>query len=128
MNLDHPELLHLKSLDLDYPLRLGFVSDENLVDIYNLASVYCQPSFSEGFGLNPLEALACGTRVVSSDRGSLPEVLGNNVIYFDPYNINDIANGIKKSLTSKIIYPKSKFSWDQTAIQTLQVYNAILKS
>lgn len=131
MDLNHPELRHLidhKSYIINHVIRLGFVSDEDLVDLYNLASVYCQPSYSEGFGLNPLEALACGTPVASSNRGSLPEVLGDNAIYFDPDNVSDIADAIKKSLTSKIIYPKSKFSWKQTAFQTLQIYNDILKS
>jgi len=51
MNLDHPELIHLKNLDWSGVVRLGFVPDEDLVKIYNLASVYIQPSFYEGFGL-----------------------------------------------------------------------------
>lgn len=125
MNLIHPELSHLKSLDLDYPLRLGFVSDETLVDIYNLASVYCQPSFSEGFGLNPLEALACGTPVASSNRGSLPEVLGTNAVYFDPTDVEAMSQAIIEAQRFKGSKVQSSFSWEKTAKDTLQVYKSL---
>jgi glycosyltransferase involved in cell wall biosynthesis len=126
MDLNHPELIHLKFIDLDYPLRLGFVSDEDLVDIYNLASVYCQASFSEGFGLNPLEALACGTPVASSNRGSLPEVLGDNAVYFDPHDTQDIVKAIIGAQRHNGTKAQSKFSWDKTAKETLQVYKSIV--
>ncbi|MDP1743829.1 MAG: glycosyltransferase, partial [Candidatus Amesbacteria bacterium] len=96
-----------------------------LVDIYNLASVYCQASFSEGFGLNPLEALACGTPVASSNRGSLPEILGANAIYFDPNDTSQIADAILKAKNSKIDF-KSNLNWDKTAKETLQVYKSIV--
>jgi glycosyltransferase involved in cell wall biosynthesis len=128
MDLNHPELAHLKSLDLDYPLRLGFVADEDLVDIYNLASVYCQASFSEGFGLNPLEALACGTPVASSNRGSLPEVLGDNAVYFDPTDTKAISQAIMEAQKTPA---RNAFSiadaggWDKTAKETLQVYKSL---
>jgi len=127
MDLSHPELRHLKNLDFGNVIRLGFVSDEDLVDIYNLATVYCQPSFSEGFGLNPLEALACGTPVASSNLGSLSEILGDNAVYFDPYDVKAMSQAIITSMNNEpsTINP---FSWEQTAAQTLQVYNAILKS
>lgn len=124
MDLNHPELRHLKDLDFKNVIRLGFVSDEDLVTIYNLAMVYCQPSFSEGFGLNPLEALACGTPVASSNCGSLPEILGDDAIYFDPKDISQIANAILKAKNSKIDF-KSNFTWDKTAKETLVVYKSL---
>src|SRR3990167_9289158 len=65
-DLDHAELRHLKGLDWSNVTRLGFVSDKDLVKIYNLADVYVQPSLYEGFGLPVLEAFACGTPVVTS--------------------------------------------------------------
>ncbi|MBI5358738.1 glycosyltransferase family 4 protein [Candidatus Amesbacteria bacterium] len=124
MDLDHPELCHLKSLDLVYPLRLGFVSDEDLVDIYNLASVYCQASFSEGFGLNPLEALACGTPVASSNHGSLPEILGDSAVYFDPYDVKAMSQAIITSMKHKSP-TMNNFTWDKTAKETLTVYKSL---
>ncbi|NMC34224.1 MAG: glycosyltransferase family 4 protein, partial [Veillonellaceae bacterium] len=66
MNLNHSELRHLKSVDFSSVIRLGFVSDNDLVAIYNLATVVVQPSYYEGFGLPVLEALACGCSVAVS--------------------------------------------------------------
>lgn len=125
MSLSHLELTHLRSLDLDYPLRLGFVPDEELVDIYNLASVYCQPSFSEGFGLNPLEALACGTPVASSNRGSLPEVLGDNAVYFDPDDVSAMSQAIIEAQSHRGTRAQGELNWDKTARETLMVYKSL---
>lgn len=128
MDLSHPELVHLKGLDLSRVIRLGFVSTEDLVTIYNLASVYCQPSFAEGFGLPVLEALACGTPVAVSDTHSLPELVGDNGRYFDPHDFKDMAKAISNSIGT---HPRSvdpKFSWDNTARQVLQTYRNLLYS
>lgn len=127
----HPQLMHLNELEKlfkkDHVKRLGFVSDEDLVAIYNLASVYCQPSFAEGFGLPVLEALACGTAVACSRTHSLPEIAGKAAVYFDPYNIEDMAEAIKSAHDGKGEKQAKKFSWAQTATQTLAVYEQLLK-
>lgn len=124
LDLTHPELRHLQNIDWSRVIRTGFVPDPDLVDIYNLASVYCQPSFAEGFGLNPLEALACGTPVASSNRGSLPEILGKNAVYFDPEDIRSMSQAIISSMNHKPRTTNS-FSWDKTAIETLQIYQSL---
>jgi glycosyltransferase involved in cell wall biosynthesis len=116
--------------------RLGYVPDEELVGIYNLASVYCQPSFVEGFGLPLLEAMACGTPCISSDRSSLPEVGGDAVLYFDPEKtdemeeliINVVNNkNLSKRLKDAGIKRSQKFTWEKVANQLLTTYSDLLK-
>lgn len=115
-------------------LRLGFVEDENLVKLYNLATVYCQPSFYEGFGLPVLEAMACGCPVVAAKTSSLPEICGDAALMINPYDTNDLANGlsqilenagIARSLTNKGLKQVKKFSWEKTAKRTLSVYKVV---
>lgn len=124
MDLNHPELVHLKKVDWSGVLRLGFVQDEDLVKICNLADVYVQPSFYEGFGLPVLEALACDTPVACSNTKALVEILGNDVSYFDPYNVDDMARRIL-SPSKKVDLPR-KYSWQKTAEETLRVYQSLL--
>jgi len=118
-------------------LRLGFVPTEDLVAIYNLASVYVQPSFYEGFGLPVLEALSCGTPVVCARTSSLPEVGGKVAIYVNPYDIDDIARGISEVLrydamtrhkrVEEGLRWAKRFSWEKTAKETIKVYEKIVK-
>jgi len=123
LNLSHPELRHLRDINWSGVTRLGFVDD--LVDIYNLASVYCQPSLSEGFGLPVLEAQACGTPVACSRSGSLPEVAGDTVVYFDPYSVDNIVSSLSAAIKQKRVVVNT-FSWEKTASQTLMVYEELL--
>jgi glycosyltransferase involved in cell wall biosynthesis len=86
------------------PLPLGVssrgrVSDEELVDLYRSAAALVFPSLYEGFGLPPVEAMACGCPVAVSRVASLPEVCGNAAVYFDPTDTTDIARGIAEALT-----------------------------
>ena len=76
----------------------GFVPDRTLAALYRLASVFAFPSLYEGFGLPPLEAMACGTPVVTSRISSLPEVVGDAAILVDPYSVEDIADGLERVL------------------------------
>jgi len=76
----------------------GFVPDQTLAALYRMASVFAFPSLYEGFGLPPLEAMACGTPVVTSRISSLPEVVGDAAVLVDPYNVEDIASGIERVL------------------------------
>ena len=104
--------------------------DEELVDIYNLASVYCQASFAEGFGLPVLEAMACGTQVAISNTHSLSEIAGSAAEYFDPNNVSDISKALQKAIDNKfnVAAQAKKFSWEKTATQTLEAYRDILGS
>ena len=128
MDLNHTELRHLQEVDWSKVVRLGFVPDDDLVAIYNLASVYCQPSFAEGFGLPVLEAMACGTPVACSRTHSLPEIAGEAAEYFDPQDISDIVRAVKKAVNNKfdVISQAKKFSWEKTALETLRIYEEIL--
>jgi len=105
-------------------IQTGFISQEELIDLYNLANLFVFPSIYEGFGLPVLESLACGTPVACSKTSSLPEVGGEFAFYFDPLDENDIAMQIDKALHSQQD-PKElrkyalQFSWKKTAEKTL---------
>ncbi|MFH1661540.1 MAG: glycosyltransferase family 1 protein [Candidatus Falkowbacteria bacterium] len=110
---------------------LGYADASDKVYLYNLASLFVYPSFYEGFGFPPLEAMACGTPVVSSFSSSLPEVVGNAGLMVDPYNISDIARAmeqilIKKDLRYNLINKgfnqACKFKWENTAKQYLEYF------
>lgn len=114
----------------------GFVPDKDLVLIYNLASVYCQPSFYEGFGLPVLEAMACGTPVVTSKKASLPEVAGKAAVMVDPYNVDDIANGLtvaienedlREDLIQRGLKQAKKFSWEKVANESYRIYQRVMQ-
>lgn len=126
MNLNHAELRHLQGLDWSGVKRLGWVDDEDLVAIFNLASVYCKPSFAEGFGLAVLEAMACGTAVAVSRTHSLPEIAGDAAFYFDPYNMADMARAILEAKADGVAAQAQKFSWEKTARQTLEIYTQLI--
>jgi len=127
----------IKELDLNNRIKiLGYIPKKDLVAVYNLAAVYVQPSFYEGFGLPVLEAMACGTPVVCSKTASLPEVADKAALFINPYNINSIAGGIKRvlknsklknQLIKKGFNQVKKFSWQKTAQETIKVYHEVLK-
>lgn len=115
----------------------GFVTDRELVSLYKNAAVYVMPSLEEGFGIPLLEAMACECPVVSSIAGSLKEVGGEAVIYFDPENENDMVEKISKVLDDKKIRESlikkgeqryKEFSWKKMAKETLQIYENSLKN
>ncbi len=112
----------------------GFVDDSELAAWYNLATVFCFPSFYEGFGLPGLEAMQAGTAVAAANTSSLPEIYKNAAIYFDPCNPYDIADKIKTVIAdSKLradLIRKGKtiannYSWRKTAEETLKIYKKI---
>jgi len=109
----------------------GSVTDEELVTLYKNALSFVMPSFEEGFGIPILEAMAVGCPVVSSNAESLKEVGGDSAIYFDPANIEDMANkimyvqnnaSVRKQLIEKGKKRVKEFSWKKLAEQTLEVY------
>jgi glycosyltransferase involved in cell wall biosynthesis len=129
-----PDYIKLLSLQPDVKFT-GFVSDNDLPAIYSGAEVFCFPSLSEGFGLPGLEAQACGTPVVSSDRTCMPEIYAGGAIYFNPENINDIYKKLFLVLSDATVAKKiiaigiensKRFTWEQTAKNTLEVYREIL--
>jgi len=110
--------------------RLGFVADENMPYLYNLADIFIYPSLYEGFGLPVLETQACGCPVIASNVSSIPEVGGDSVLYIDPYNIEDIKEkmlrlakneSLKKDLIRKGFKNVKRFSWDKAAKEILDV-------
>jgi glycosyltransferase involved in cell wall biosynthesis len=109
---------------------LGYVSEEELSKIYNLATIFIYPSLYEGFGLPSLEALACGTPCIVSNVASLPEVCGNAVLYIDPLSSQDIKNKIlllahnkdlREELSQRSIIQASSFSWDKSASEHAKI-------
>lgn len=142
-NINHPELKSLKIVNRmiimngleDKVIRPGNIEVEELVGFYNLASVYIQPSHYEGFGLPVLEALSCGTPVLCSDKGSLPEIGGDAVVYFDPSNLRQFLSVLSDILENKPLQSKlsklglkraARFSWENLAEETKLVYQNIL--
>ena len=129
------KLINKLSLKKEVKL-LGFVPTGDLVKIYNLATLYIQPSFYEGFGFPVLEAMSCSCPVLSSNQASLPEVGGKAVEYFNPSNKTDLERKIEYLLSNKINLKKlrklgleqaKKFSWRKTAEQTAKVYQKLLE-
>src|SRR4051812_40081467 len=110
---------------------LGFVPFETLRCFYESAAAFVFPSRYEGFGLPPLEAMACGAPVVTSNTSSLPEVVGDAAIQVNPENVFDIARGIRdvlldenlrRDLIARGRVQASRFSWERTARQVLEIY------
>lgn len=108
----------------DSIIHTGIIEKSELIDLYNLADLFVFPSLYEGFGLPPLEAMACGTPVVCSNTSSLPEVVGNAAIMFDPTDIEEMKNTIIDTLNNNVVLQKlkrlgkeqcKKFTWDNTA-------------
>lgn len=119
----------------DKVIFTGFVPDEDVQPLMSNAKLFAFPSLYEGFGIPLLDAQACKVPVVSSNAGSLPEVGGDAVFYFDPENTNEIKEVISKVLEDDSIIDvivkkgmgnRENFSWRQTAQQTLDVYKKVL--
>jgi len=108
----------------------GFIEEVDKPYLYNLAELFVYPSFFEGFGFPPLEAMACGVPTIVSNVSSLPEVVGRGALMIDPYHIDELAwametvltdNMLKEKLIEKGISQAKKFSWQKCARQTLKV-------
>lgn len=109
-----------------------FVEDEGLFELYRGAALFVFPSLYEGFGLPPLEAMACGVPVVCSNAASLPEVVGDAALLVDPLNIREMADAMRtiltddnlhRSLQAKGYAQTRQFSWERAARELLRVYN-----
>jgi glycosyltransferase involved in cell wall biosynthesis len=113
---------------------LGYMPEETLAVMYRLAGVFVFPSLYEGFGLPPLEAMASGTPVVTSNISSLPEVAGDAAILVDPYDPAAIADGIQRVLTDdelrralrqKGLARAGQFSWEQSVRRVREIYGEV---
>lgn len=124
MNLNHPELVHLKHIDWTGVVRLGFVADSELVKIYNLASVYIQPSFYEGFGLPLLEATACKIPIAVSKNQCHVEILGSEFSYFDPKDASDMSEKLLNPNKNKKL-PRI-YTWNNTASKTSDILHSVV--
>jgi glycosyltransferase involved in cell wall biosynthesis len=120
----------------DRVVLVGYVPDEDLPTLYRNATVFVYPSLYEGFGLPPLEAMACGTPVITSNLSSIPEVVGDAGIVIDPYNTTEIARAIasvlnneelRESLRTSGLVRSRLFNWDKTALETLKLYQEVIE-
>jgi glycosyltransferase involved in cell wall biosynthesis/SAM-dependent methyltransferase len=113
---------------------VGYLQESDLRVLYSAARLFVYPSFYEGFGLPPLEAMACGAPVITSNTSSLPEVVGDAAILIDPHNAEEIcqamrlvlSNGdLRAKLRQQSLQRAKRFSWERVAKETLAVYEEI---
>lgn len=115
----------------------GYVTDTELVQLYNLCKLYVFPSWHEGFGLPALEAMACGAPVIGANTSSLPEVIGLDEALFDPFDVAAIAQkmtqvledeNFRNRLQSHGLQQAKNFSWDETAKRAIQSWEGLVKT
>jgi glycosyltransferase involved in cell wall biosynthesis len=115
----------------------GFIAMEHLPYLYNSSELFVYPSFYEGFGLPPIEAMACGIPVITSNTTSIPEIVGDSALLIDPQNTDDIFeamikvfedDNLKENLVLRGFIRSSELSWKDTAKRTLIAYNKIINT
>lgn len=126
---------HLDGLGISQDIIfIDHVTELELAHYYSSAALLAYPSLYEGFGLPPLEAMACGCPVVTSNTSSLPEVVGEAGIMVDPHDINSLARAMRRVLTDarlrddmirKGLEQAKKFSWEEAARETMKVYEKV---
>lgn len=118
----------------DNVIFTGPVPEDDLVALYNAADLFVYPCLYAGFGLPPLEAMACGTPVITSNNSSLPEVVGDAGLFINPYHTEELAKTInnlisnektRKKLIKKGLKRSELFNWRNTAIKTLEIYEEV---
>ncbi|MCK4649384.1 glycosyltransferase family 4 protein [bacterium] len=118
----------------DKVIFTGYLPEEDIPSLYSGAELFIYPTLYEGFGFPPLEAMACGTPVITSNLSSLPEVMGEAGILIDPNNIDELARAIesalsnedlKRELRAKGVRQAAKFSWKRCAQETIKVYQEV---
>lgn len=114
----------------------GFLTDEELVIAYNLCQLFVFPSWHEGFGLPPLESMACGAPTIAGNTSSLPEVIGWHEALFDPFDLESMGQKLQRSLTDPSFRKQliahaqeqsKKFTWDASALQALFAMESAVK-
>ncbi|MGH4117967.1 glycosyltransferase family 4 protein [Clostridium sp.] len=125
------EELHIES-NVIFP---GFISMDHIPFLYNACELFVYPSFYEGFGLPPIEAMACGVPVIASNVTSIPEIVKDSTLLVNPYDVNDLSekmynalhdNSLRQSLITKGLKRASELTWEGTAKDTLAAYKNIL--
>lgn len=118
------------------PVFTGYVPDADLPALYAGAEIFVYPSLYEGFGLPPLEAMACGTPVITSNTSSLPEVVGDAAIQVDPRDTEAISRAMldlienearRRELAAAGLRQAARFHWDRTARETVAVYRRVVE-
>ncbi len=118
----------------DRVIFTGYLPEEDIPSLYSGAELFIYPTLYEGFGFPPLEAMACGTPVITSNLSSLPEVVGEGGILIDPNNIDELSRAmesvladenLRKGLREKGLRQAAKFSWERCARDTLKVYREV---
>lgn len=132
---DNKSIFKKISVDNTEDIRvIGFVTEEQLKYAYTHADIFVYPSLYEGFGLPPLEAMACGTAVIGADRSALPEVLGDAAILVDPTETSEITAAIselvfsqqyRKKLAGKGLEHARTYTWDESS---RQLYDVLLET
>jgi glycosyltransferase involved in cell wall biosynthesis len=119
----------------DSVLFPGFIEVDHLPQLYNASKLLAYPSFYEGFGLPPVEAMACGVPVITSNVTSIPEIVQDGAITLDPNNIDLLTENIynvltdmdlQRNLIEKGLRRAYNFSWKKTAIETIKVYEELM--
>jgi len=119
---------------VDRVIFTGHISEEDLPALYSGAKCFVYPSYFEGFGLPPLEAMRCGTPVITGNLTSLPEVVGVAALMVDPFEVTSIAKGLERvvsdtdlreSMRQKGAEQAAKFSWERTAGMTLRILEQV---
>jgi len=127
---------HVKNKGIKNIVFTDFVEDSDLGALYKYATLYVFPSLYEGFGLPPLEAMAHGVPVVSSDSSCLPEILGSGALFFDATSVDHMADTIERALSDESVRfdlvsqgreEIKRYSWEEYAKKTLHIYNQFLK-
>ena len=120
----------------DSVVLTGYVPETDLPALYSGAVCFVYPSYFEGFGLPPLEAMQCGTPVIVGNRTSLPEVVGDAGISVDPFDVDELALAIERVIADQELHRQLRtkgldrarlFSWQETARRTLNVYNQVVQ-
>ncbi len=118
-----------------YVHLIGFADEADLPALYSAAACFAFPSLYEGFGLPILEAMGCGTPVVTSDKSSLPEVAGDAALIIDPYQVDDLADAIRQLVNDSTLrqtligkgHQRAKtFTWEKSARHLRQIYTDLL--
>jgi glycosyltransferase involved in cell wall biosynthesis len=128
----------VEELKLDHRVHfVGRVPSEDLLYLYNAAEVLAHPAFYEGFGLPPLEAMACGLPVVVSDVASLPEVVGDAGLLIDPHDVDELTvamwrvlhdSDLRQEMKEKGLRQAGRFSWERAARETMDIYQQAFKA
>ncbi len=131
-------LAEVSALGIDHAVQfIGFVNDDDLPALYRAATLFVFPSLYEGFGLPVLEAMACGTPVITSNTSSLPEIAGSAALLIDPLDTGNMVSAMQNALTDKALRADLRrsglaqaafFTWTYAAEETWSLYQRVLSS